>query len=208
MSSLADQFDLQLDRYAPDIARPAIDVAIFSDSPYSFPRAWVNIKLGVWFIDPRFCPETSQTHYLDYINRAQLEDWLVILFNHENVFSKPIQMIDQLRSIFSNFPQYTLNVAPLSKPESTLLYLVAGGHKNLGEELGLSRHTIYTQVSNITTKLGAASRANAVAIALALGLIHIDKIPWTLDPFTLIVQDQQASRRREAWSRSYHKKNK
>jgi DNA-binding NarL/FixJ family response regulator len=63
--------------------------------------------------------------------------------------------------------------APLSKRESQILQRVAYGSstKEVASDLGISVHTVKTHLERIFDKLGANDRAQAVAIALRMGLV-------------------------------------
>jgi NarL family two-component system response regulator YdfI len=63
--------------------------------------------------------------------------------------------------------------ATLSRREQQVLALVAGGaaNKEIARQLGISERTAKAHVTSIFNKLGASSRAEAVAIALRSGLL-------------------------------------
>jgi DNA-binding CsgD family transcriptional regulator len=63
-----------------------------------------------------------------------------------------------------------------SKRESEILALLARGSTDaqIAEVLGLSPATVQTHVRNAKAKLGARTRAQAVALALVSGLIELD----------------------------------
>ena len=70
----------------------------------------------------------------------------------------------------------SLSAAPgsqLSPREAEVLNLLAGGlgNKQIAARLGISEHTVKFHVTSIFNKLGASSRAEAVAIGLRRGLI-------------------------------------
>jgi DNA-binding CsgD family transcriptional regulator len=62
---------------------------------------------------------------------------------------------------------------PLSPREREILSLVAEGlgNKIVAARLGISEHTVKTHVTSIFEKLGAESRAEAVAIGARTGVI-------------------------------------
>ena len=62
---------------------------------------------------------------------------------------------------------------PLTSREVEVLRLIAGGASNAGiaDRLGISVHTVKRHVANVLQKLGAASRAEAGAVARKM---HID----------------------------------
>ena len=62
---------------------------------------------------------------------------------------------------------------PLTPRETEVLRLLADGlgNKGIGRRLGISEHTVKAHVSAILGKLGAASRAEAVAAGARLGVL-------------------------------------
>ena len=56
-----------------------------------------------------------------------------------------------------------------------MLGLVAAGlpNKAIAHELGISDHTVKFHVSSLLTKLGAASRTEAVTIATRMGVLSL-----------------------------------
>jgi DNA-binding NarL/FixJ family response regulator len=64
---------------------------------------------------------------------------------------------------------------PLTARESDVLRLVADGltNKAIGLRLGISEHTVKFHLGSAMTKMGAASRAEAVAVALRRGWIAV-----------------------------------
>lgn len=78
------------------------------------------------------------------------------------------QLIDQVRLPVPKHPE-----APLSPRETEILQKVAWGAttKEVAHQLGISAHTVKTHLERIYDKLGANDRAQAVAIAIRLGLV-------------------------------------
>ncbi len=64
---------------------------------------------------------------------------------------------------------------PLTTREGEVLRLVADGltNKAIGLRLGISEHTVKFHLGSAMTKLSAASRAEAVAVAMRRGLISV-----------------------------------
>ena len=60
-----------------------------------------------------------------------------------------------------------------------MLQLLADGltGEQVAERLALSSATVRVHIRNATTKLGAATRAQAVAVALARGEIEMNLLP-------------------------------
>lgn len=69
-------------------------------------------------------------------------------------------------------------MSPLTARRRQILILVANGHTNaaIGRQLGISRPTVDRHLAEIYTVLGARDRAQAVAIALAVGEIDFHHI--------------------------------
>jgi DNA-binding NarL/FixJ family response regulator len=65
--------------------------------------------------------------------------------------------------------------APLTSREREVLELMADGANNrlIASRLAISRHTVKFHVASILAKLGAASRTEAVALALRGGLLAV-----------------------------------
>jgi DNA-binding NarL/FixJ family response regulator len=63
---------------------------------------------------------------------------------------------------------------PLSKREREILQKVADGAttRQVATDLGISPHTVKTHLERIFEKLGAKDRAQAVAIAIRMGIVH------------------------------------
>jgi DNA-binding NarL/FixJ family response regulator len=63
---------------------------------------------------------------------------------------------------------------PLSPREAQILQHIASGSstKEVARDLGISSHTVKTHLERIFDKLGANDRAQAVAIALRMGLVQ------------------------------------
>jgi DNA-binding CsgD family transcriptional regulator len=61
----------------------------------------------------------------------------------------------------------------LSERECEVLEQIARGHsiEDIAADLFLSPHTVRTHIKNILRKMGARTRAHAVAMAIAEGLI-------------------------------------
>lgn len=203
--SLLEQFDLQLNRYAPDIPPCTREFELIEGMPTTIPRAWPDQEIGVWFIDPTFCP--ASTFNLEVINEAQSCGWIMLLFNHELVFSKPHDMIERIRQVHQPTPEYNLTCEQPSPKEHEILSLIAGGFdtEQIMERLSISKHTVQGHITNITAKLGATNRPNAVAIALALGILNTDEVTWTINPLSFIIREESKQRRRAIHRRRYRK---
>lgn len=63
---------------------------------------------------------------------------------------------------------------PLSQREHDVLQLLAFGktNKEIAKELGIGAQTVKTHIAHIFTKMGAADRTDAVALALRKGLVQ------------------------------------
>jgi DNA-binding CsgD family transcriptional regulator len=62
---------------------------------------------------------------------------------------------------------------PLSDREREVLEQIARGHsiEDISADLYLSPHTVRTHIKNILRKMGARTRAHAVAMAMSEGII-------------------------------------
>ncbi len=69
----------------------------------------------------------------------------------------------------------TADAEPLTERELQVLELMAKGltNRDIGGLLGISAHTAKFHVAQVLARLGAASRAEAVGVALRLGLIGL-----------------------------------
>lgn len=74
--------------------------------------------------------------------------------------------------------------ARITRRELQLLRLAANGNTNdmIARYLGISTHTVNGALRRLYLKLGAADRANAVAIALVRGLLVPADIAGVRDP--------------------------
>jgi DNA-binding NarL/FixJ family response regulator len=72
-------------------------------------------------------------------------------------------------------PEVRELIDPLSPREIQVLNLIARGYPNkaIALELGISEHTVKFHVGSVLGKLGAASRSEAVAIAMRHGLVTV-----------------------------------
>jgi len=69
----------------------------------------------------------------------------------------------------------TMSFDPLSPRETEVLNLIARGFPNkaVALELGISEHTVKFHVGSVLAKLNAASRSEAVAIAISHGMVTV-----------------------------------
>jgi DNA-binding NarL/FixJ family response regulator len=69
-------------------------------------------------------------------------------------------------------------VKPLTARRRHILALVANGHTNaqIGRQLGIHERTVNRHLAEIFQRLGARDRAQAVAIALAVGELGVHQI--------------------------------
>lgn len=81
------------------------------------------------------------------------------------------QLIDEFAEMSRSDPKPPQE---LSKREQDVLQLLAYGksNKEIAKALGIGAQTVKTHVSHIFTKLGAADRTGAVALALRKGLVE------------------------------------
>jgi DNA-binding CsgD family transcriptional regulator len=73
----------------------------------------------------------------------------------------------------------TRRVVKLSRKERAVLAGLAAGHTTEAIAAGMcvSPHTIRTHVKNAMRKMGARTRAHAVAIAMCEGAIEVERAP-------------------------------
>jgi DNA-binding NarL/FixJ family response regulator len=78
--------------------------------------------------------------------------------------------IEEVHLVDAEGPKAT----PLSRREREILQKVADGSntRQVATDLGISPHTVKTHLERIFEKLGANDRAQAVAIAIRLGIVH------------------------------------
>jgi DNA-binding NarL/FixJ family response regulator len=74
--------------------------------------------------------------------------------------------------------------APLTTREHEVITLVSAGLQGgeIATRLGVSPETVKSHVQNAMTKLGAHTRAHAVAIALSTGQIDLYEEPGSASP--------------------------
>jgi DNA-binding NarL/FixJ family response regulator len=92
----------------------------------------------------------------------------------------PIDLLDALRAVLEgsavsdqHHPPRRPGWAPLTRRQREILVLVASGLSNaeIAAELGIGVETVKTQLNRLFRKLGARTRAQAVAVARDLGII-------------------------------------
>ncbi len=85
------------------------------------------------------------------------------------------RILPLLRSGSMPAPEAHEEIEVLSPREIEVLNLVARGYPNkaIALELGISEHTVKFHVGSVLGKLGAASRSEAVAIAMRHGMVAI-----------------------------------
>lgn len=68
---------------------------------------------------------------------------------------------------------------PVTRRELEILGMIAGGRANreISDALGVSEHTVRAHLRNISRKLGARNRLQAVTIAIRLGLLPANLSP-------------------------------
>ncbi|HEX8906328.1 MAG TPA: LuxR family transcriptional regulator, partial [Longimicrobiaceae bacterium] len=83
------------------------------------------------------------------------------------------RLLEAERAPVSRQPPAAEGGAPLSPRETEILGLLAEGlgNKIVAARLGISEHTVKTHVTSILEKLGAGTRAEAVAIGIRQGAI-------------------------------------
>lgn len=89
------------------------------------------------------------------------------------VVMHPSEVTTALPAIAPTSPPVTGLAEPLTRREREVLQMLASGvgNKEIAAQLVISEHTVKFHVTSILGKLGAASRTEAVALAIRLGLI-------------------------------------
>lgn len=68
-----------------------------------------------------------------------------------------------------------------AREKEVLKWMAHGkGTTDISQVMGIRERTVKFHVGNIKKKLDAGSRAHAVAIAVNIGLIEIEKLPYVL----------------------------
>jgi len=85
------------------------------------------------------------------------------------------QVVHQMKQQSPTITQTTAT-GDLSARESQILGLVVNGYSNqeIADELGIAHNTVKNHLRSILSKLGARNRAQAAALAVSRGVVHID----------------------------------
>jgi len=95
------------------------------------------------------------------------------------------ELVDAIRSVHAGRKTVSAAVAvalathatdePLTPAESTVLHLIAAGHRNkqIADQLHVTEDTVKGRVQSILSKLGANDRTHAVTIGLKRGIIDL-----------------------------------
>ena len=85
------------------------------------------------------------------------------------------KLFRQLAQRSQSVVQPAADTGELSKRETEILALVADGYSNqeIAEELSIAHNTVKNHLRSILSKLGAKNRAQAAAIAVNRGLVHL-----------------------------------
>jgi len=136
---------------------------------------WSNIKIIALtsFVDRKLIEESLKAGAIGYIQKNVSGDELVSIIR--NAYQgKPTLSSEASDFLISNLkkplvPEYNLT----SQEKNILSSLVEGlSNKEIAKKQVLSISTVKFHVSNILTKLGASSRAEAVSIALKNKLVE------------------------------------
>lgn len=113
-------------------------------------------------------------------NLAVEHGWLVLRFVHEDVHSKPYEMVSTIRAVLESRRYRVSQIDNLSPREDQIIHLIAAGNSGpeIAERLNLGWDTIRSHTQNIRQKLLARNQAEAVARALAWGLLDLARVPW------------------------------
>ncbi len=116
---------------------------------------------------------------LEKMTLAQLDGWIVLIFDHDDVFAEPFSMVEKIRKAFSLRSYWNKELVELSPRETEILHMIAGGltGEKIAEYFDCGSFTISKHVANLVDKFGATNRTSACVIAAAWGLLDYSKIP-------------------------------
>ncbi len=163
----AEQPDVVLaDFVVPDIG----GVDLVTGLRGAAPSAAVVVLTSV--TDPRVAVSAFEAGAHGFVRKAQRLDEIVnavvAAADGETVVSP-----DAIASVVAHVRGDGRDTLPLSAREIEVLDLAAAGHDNasIAEALSISRNTVRNHLRSISTKLGAHSKLEAVAIGTRLGLV-------------------------------------
>ncbi|MDN4618321.1 response regulator transcription factor [Paenibacillus sp. PsM32] len=112
--------------------------------------------------------DTKREHLFRTLDSAIRGETLLQPEIMEIVFQAKRQATPKKQSTSNSFPS-------LSEKEKIVLQAAAYGHrsKEIAFDMGIAERTVKAHLTNIYNKLGVDSRAQAVAIAVEQGLVHI-----------------------------------
>ena len=145
----------------PDFGGPETSILLLVDDPATFPVRDA-IRSGVRGILPRRASRDELVAAVQAVAAG-----LVILHPDSTVAAVPGRTPDTDRT--------SSLVEPLTFREKEVLSILAegGSNKEIASRLSISEHTAKFHVASIMSKLGAASRTEAVTLAIRQGLIMI-----------------------------------
>lgn len=116
-------------------------------------------------------------------NLAVERGWLVLRFVHEDVHSQPFEMVNLIRDVLERRKYRVSQIESLSPREEQIIHLIAAGNSGpeIADRLNLGLDTIRSHTQNVRQKLLARNQAEAVARALAWGLLDLSRVPWEED---------------------------
>jgi DNA-binding CsgD family transcriptional regulator len=114
-------------------------------------------------------------------NLAIRNGWFVLRFVYEDVHSTPFEMVDLIRHTLESRKYRVSQIEKLSPREDEILHLIAAGYSGpeIAERLTLGLDTIRSHTQNVRQKLLARNQAEAVARAVAWGLMDLARVPWS-----------------------------
>jgi DNA-binding CsgD family transcriptional regulator len=124
-------------------------------------------------------------------NIATEMGWAVLRFLHDDVHADPFKMVGMIRKVIQERANFIPKIDELTKREDQIIKMAAAGFTNLemSERLQIKANTVRRHSASILQKFCARNRANAVARAIAWGLLDIKSIPWQ-DEIPILWEDE------------------
>lgn len=110
--------------------------------------------------------DTSREHLFRTLESAIRGETLL----QPDVMQKLLNKKEKKQNVFPSFDRFTL-----TEKELFILHAVAKGFrsKEIAFDMGIAERTVKAHLTNIYNKLGVNTRAEAVAIAMERGMIHL-----------------------------------
>jgi len=113
-------------------------------------------------------------------NLAVEGGWYVLRFIYDDVHADPFEMVSLIRRVLDARRYRVSQIENLSPREDQIIHLIAAGYSGpeIAERLILGLDTIRSHTQNVRQKLLARNQAEAVARAMAWGLLDLGRVPW------------------------------